>query len=142
MLPEKGFKSITIKENVYNSYKQLVHDLSKISLKRVTLSELLEWFLEVYHYWPELPRLSKWSAYDDKVGIMDSKDMKIIEVQIKNGNLYCLEDDSHSCMHVGFALALPEISKVMSMEVFHKAKKTKKDLQQEIENAKLDNIVD
>jgi hypothetical protein len=52
---------------------------------------------------------------DDSVILKDvRKDGKLIEVQIRSKNLKCLHDDSSECIHVGFALALPEVRKVLN----------------------------
>jgi hypothetical protein len=45
------------------------------------------------------------------------KDGRLIEVQIRNKNLKCLYDDSSDCVHVGFALALPEVRKVGQVDI-------------------------
>src|SRR3989338_3745875 len=101
----------------------------------------MEWFYEMYLYYPELPRFSKWKAEDDKISIVDSKKRKIIEVQLKDDDLFCLEDETNNCVHIGFALSLPEIWQLFSVKSFYKAKKTKKEIEQQIaqdiENRKL-----
>jgi hypothetical protein len=52
---------------------------------------------------------------DDSVILKDvRKDGRLIEVQIRNRYLRCLHDDSSDCIHVGFALALPEVRKVLN----------------------------
>jgi hypothetical protein len=38
---------------------------------------------------------------------------KFIEIQIKGRKPKCLNDDSFECIHVGFALALPEVRKAL-----------------------------
>jgi hypothetical protein len=42
------------------------------------------------------------------------KNERLIEVQIKNRNLKCISEDKFDCIHVGFALALPEVRKVLN----------------------------
>ena len=37
------------------------------------------------------------------------KNHRIIEVQVLNKTLKCITDDSDECIHVNFALALPEV---------------------------------
>ncbi len=37
------------------------------------------------------------------------KSGQLIEVHVKNKKLKCIVDDDFDCMHVGFALALPEL---------------------------------
>jgi hypothetical protein len=52
---------------------------------------------------------------DDAVIVKDvRKDGRLIEVQIRNKSLKCLYDESSDCIHVGFALALPEVRKVLN----------------------------
>lgn len=42
------------------------------------------------------------------------KDGRLIEVQIINRNLRCITEDKSDCIHVGFALALPEVRKILN----------------------------
>ena len=52
---------------------------------------------------------------DDSVIIKDvRKDGRLIEVQIRNRNLKCISENKFDCIHVGFALALPEVRKVLN----------------------------
>jgi hypothetical protein len=52
---------------------------------------------------------------DDSVILKDvRKDGRLIEVQIRNKSLKCLYDNNSDCIHVGFALALPEVRKVLN----------------------------
>lgn len=52
---------------------------------------------------------------DDAVILKDiRKDGKLIEVQIRNKGLNCLHDNRSDCIHVGFALALPEVRKILN----------------------------
>jgi gluconate kinase len=41
------------------------------------------------------------------------KDNHFVEVQIKGKRLKCLNDNSADCIHVGFALAIPEVRKAL-----------------------------
>jgi hypothetical protein len=41
------------------------------------------------------------------------EDQKFVEVQILEKKLKCLTENSYNCIHVGFALALPEVRKVL-----------------------------
>jgi hypothetical protein len=52
---------------------------------------------------------------DDSVILKDvRKDGKLIEVQIRSKSLIRLYDDNSDCIHVGFALALPDVRKVLN----------------------------
>jgi len=109
-MPKEGFKSVTLKEDVYNKYVEIVNNLNKTSSGKISLSEVFEWLLFIYGTSPvQLPRLSKWGLYDDRVSIMDSVENKIIDVKIREGSLYCMLCESEQCIHTGFAYALPEV---------------------------------
>ena len=55
------------------------------------------------------------SLIGENNGIITLKDFQrnttFIEIQIKDTNLFCVTDKTDNCIHVGFALALPEIRK-------------------------------
>ena len=54
---------------------------------------------------------------DDNILILKDarKQNKFVEVQIKNKKVKCLDDDLFDCIHCGFALALPEVRKALSV---------------------------
>jgi len=117
-MPTKGFKSITVKEEVYNNYKKIVEELNRMSSSKVTLSELIEWLLEIHTTWsPQYLRLSRWGGNisDGKISLMDSKEAKIVQVQVKENSLYCLSCKSEQCIHTGFTYALPEVSRYLNL---------------------------
>jgi hypothetical protein len=59
--------------------------------------------------------ISKVAFENDVLFLKDAKKLdRTIEVQIKNKKLKCLTDDDSDCIHVGFALALPEIRKALA----------------------------
>jgi hypothetical protein len=52
---------------------------------------------------------------DDRVILRDNKKRgRIFEVQFRQKKAWCLEDASGDCIHVGFALALPEVRIALS----------------------------
>ncbi len=57
-------------------------------------------------------------TYTDENNIVILKDARkqnqFIEIQIKGKKLKCLNDDSFECIHVGFALALPEVRRALA----------------------------
>jgi hypothetical protein len=57
-------------------------------------------------------------TYADENNIVILKDARkqnqFVEVQTNGKKLKCLNDDSTECIHVGFALALPEIRKLLA----------------------------
>lgn len=58
-----------------------------------------------------------YSAFEDDVLFLKGsrKENRIFEVQIKGKKLKCLTDDDFDCSHVGFALALPEVRKALTI---------------------------
>jgi hypothetical protein len=51
---------------------------------------------------------------EDIVILKDAKrENRLIEVQIRDGRLKCITEDKFDCIHVGFALALPEVRKAL-----------------------------
>lgn len=60
------------------------------------------------------PRIKKISVDNDRVVLLDSKVNRIAEVAIQNGAMFCQLCEEKSCLHVGYAYALPEIYKALS----------------------------
>jgi len=59
--------------------------------------------------------ISKVAFENDILFLKDAKKPdRSIEVQVRNKRLKCLNDNEFDCIHVGFALALPEVRKAMA----------------------------
>lgn len=62
--------------------------------------------------------LKKYAPYIETVSVgetivlRDHKVNKLAEIYFKNGTLYCTQDESNDCMHIHFALALPQVIKL------------------------------
>lgn len=62
--------------------------------------------------------LRKYAPYIETVAVAgtivlrDHKIGKVAEIYLKNGTLYCSHDESNDCMHIHFALAMPEVAKL------------------------------
>ena len=82
-------------------WKSLVNDLLQDVLDKENE------FLPLY-----APFLSKVVFEHDTLFIKDSKAGMTSEITLKNGRLYCNLDKSAGCIHVQFALALPEVAKL------------------------------
>lgn len=113
-MPRTGQKSLTVSEKVFEEIMQERQKLSTSSKTDVGLNMFLEYLLTLHREWSKkMPRLSKFGLYDDKVGIFDSKKRQIIEVRIVDGELRCPACESDECIHIGFALSLDEVRKLM-----------------------------
>jgi ferredoxin-fold anticodon binding domain-containing protein len=98
-------------EELYNSEKVKKPNLSFASF--ISESALIE--LERRNILREAQQISIVGFGDDSVILKDvRKKDRLIEVQIRNRRLKCISDDNFDCIHVGFALALPEVRKVLN----------------------------
>ena len=117
-MPQPGQKTVTISgkaltqlEDNYKLEKAKRPNLSFATF--VSDSALIE--LERRKILREAQFISLVGFGDDAVILKDiRKSGRLIEVQIRNKNLRCISEDKFDCIHVGFALALPEIRKVLN----------------------------
>lgn len=117
-MPQPGQKTVTVSgkalaqlEDNYKREKVKSPNLSFATF--VSESALIE--LERRKILREAQFISLIGFGDDAVVLKDvRKDGRLIEVQIRNRYLKCLHDNSSDCIHVGFALALPEVRKVLN----------------------------
>jgi hypothetical protein len=65
------------------------------------------------------PSLSKVGFEDNVLFIRDAKQGKTVEIYLKDRTLYCNTCESKDCLHIHYALALPEVAKLY----LHKSKK-------------------
>ena len=120
-MPQPGQKTVTVTGNVL---AQLEDNYRKEKAKRPSLSfaafvsesALIE--LERRKILRESQFISLIGFGGDAVIVKDiRKDGRLIEVQIRNKGLKCLYDNNSECIHVGFALALPEVRKVLNKQL-------------------------
>jgi hypothetical protein len=117
-LPQPGQKTVTVSGKVLaqleDNYKREKAKRPNLSFAAfVSESALIE--LERRKILRDAQFISLIGFGDDSVILKDvRKDGKLIEVQIRSKNLKCLYDDISDCIHVGFALALPEVRKILN----------------------------
>lgn len=117
-LPKEGFRSITVKDHVYNyfykkwkqreGYYQREHGVTSFAgFATWLLNRMLE---QEQAENPLIPRFEHFNIYDDHAKIRDRELGLYIEVLPKpKGELYCKHCDSTDCVHVQYALTVPEI---------------------------------
>jgi hypothetical protein len=117
-LPQPGQKTVTVSGRALS---QLEDNYKLEKAKRPSLSfaafisesALIE--LERRKILREAQFISLVGFGDDTVILKDVRQNgQLIEVQIRNKNLKCISEDKFDCIHVGFALALPEVRKVLN----------------------------
>ena len=116
MMPKGGFKSITISDTVYDrfndTYLQRKKDLAHKGIR--SLSGYVSHMLEERMYEDEVlakhaPLIKKISTDQDRVVLLDQMKNRIVEVTLQEDSLYCQLCEAKDCLHVGFALAQPEV---------------------------------
>ncbi len=64
-------------------------------------------FLQAY-----APSLSKLGYEDNILFIRDAKEGKTAEIYLRDRSLYCNVCESRDCVHIHYAIALPEIARI------------------------------
>lgn len=120
IMPKSGFKSITVSEYVYKKLFDVYEKSKKdLELKGITsfsgyLTSMMEELMLRYEVFAKYaPMLEKVTADENRIVVKDNKKNRIAEVQIKNGELYCMLDEKSDCVHVGFVYSIPEMYKVL-----------------------------
>ncbi len=118
-MPQEGQKTITMSgkrlielENKYDQEKIKHSALSFASF--IAEAALME--LERRQIIKEAPFVSLVGMADNMVILKDFRnEEKLVEVQIKEKKIRCLScgNKGHECIHIGFALALPEVRKAI-----------------------------
>jgi hypothetical protein len=57
----------------------------------------------------EEPRLKHFNIYEDHVTIHDRYLDRLVDVYFRNGKAYCEHCESFDCIHIEFALNIPEV---------------------------------
>ena len=119
-VPKSGFKSITVSEHVYRKFFDVYEKSKKdLEMKGITsfsgyLTSMMEEMMQKHEVFAKYaPMMEKLAVDDNRVVVKDNKKNRIAEVQIKNGELYCMLDEKTDCIHVGFVYSLPEVYRTL-----------------------------
>lgn len=118
LLPHSGQKTVTVSKKSFEKLNKLYvtertkqPNLSFASF--ISESALVE--LERRKILREAQLVSLIGFGDDSVILKDArKENQLIEVQIRDKKLKCITEGRSDCIHVGFALALPEVRKALN----------------------------
>lgn len=117
-LPHSGQKTVTVSrktfERLNKSYAAQRTKQPNLSFASfISESALIE--LERRKILREAQLVSLIGFGDDNVILKDArKENNLIEVQIRDKKLKCITEGKFDCIHVGFALALPEVRKALN----------------------------
>ena len=119
-MPKPGFKTITVKEHIFNKYYEIYKKAKKehkvresISFSGFITSMMQETMAKHEAFVKYAPFLEKIAVEQDRVIIKDNKRDRIAEVIVRNQELQCLLDEKTDCIHIGFVYALPEVYAVL-----------------------------
>lgn len=118
LLPQKGQKTVTVSGKVLSKLEG-IYKLEKVKRPNLSFasfiseSALIE--LERRNILREAQQISVIGFGDDSVILKDVRKIdRFIEVQIRDRRLKCISDNKFDCIHVGFALALPEVRRALN----------------------------
>lgn len=118
LLPQKGQKTVTVSGKVLSKLEG-IYKLEKVKRPNLSFasfiseSALIE--LERRNILREAQQISIIGFGDDSVILKDVRKIdRFIEVQIRDRKLKCISDNKFDCIHVGFALALPEVRRALN----------------------------
>ena len=111
-MQRKDIVPVDIKREVYNKISKIAE--SKETSIRKYVNEVLLLNLEKYEFLKiYAPYLSKVGIEGNRLTIRDEKaKQKNYDVYLHDSKLVCETDGSDSCIHVRFALCLPELAKL------------------------------
>ena len=119
-MPKPGFKSFSLKEDIYNELFSK-YGKNKETLKKKGINSFSAYLISILNesikniILPESTFFEKIFHDETSIAIKDKKKNKIIEISISKGKLFCNQDNSNSCIHIGFAYSLPEVLKLMKI---------------------------
>lgn len=116
-MPQKGQKTITLSGKALKKLEQR-YELESTKQPKLSFasfiaeSAIME--LERQQILREAQLISLVGFGEDTVILKDAKRVnRLIEVQIRAKRVKCITDDKFDCIHVGFALALPEVRQAL-----------------------------
>jgi hypothetical protein len=111
LLPNPGQKAVTVSGKALTILEQR-YRIEKTKKPNLSFAAFISEaaLMERRNILKEAQFISVIGFEDNTLIIRDlRKAGQLIEVQIKNKKLKCIADDDFDCIHVGFALALPEV---------------------------------
>ena len=115
-MPTQGFKSITVTDNVYDSFYQTwLKCKNELAFKGINslsgyITHLIEEVIKKNSIFTKYQQIfTKISVDEKRIVIKDFKINRIVELSNNYGKLFCLFCDRDNCPHVGFCWSFPEI---------------------------------
>ena len=132
-MPKHGFKSITVRETIYDKFYQIFFDQKeKLAMKGVnSFSGYITYSLDEMMRKDETfskftPKIEKISVDDKRIILNDILKNRIVEIQFDQNKLSCMLCNSDECKHVGFCESMPEVIEIQGYNAEHPRRRKKK----------------
>jgi len=117
-MPAKGYASITVSEGIYRKLKETYNKETSREKVKLSLSKWTEKYL-----WDVVEENEAWRGYmpflqeeeitEEGIFIRDNRLNRLVQLSIKEGDLFCDLDRASNCVHIGFAWSIPQVYRVM-----------------------------
>ncbi|CUR52651.1 protein of unknown function [Nitrosotalea devaniterrae] len=115
IMPQQGFKTLTIHEDVANKLIKIAKEYKNIDYS-IGISECVELLLDLRDTALEHGiRFQSLAYHDDHVIIMDYKLKKSVKVYYKKGKVECSLHKNDECSHAGFAYSLGTVQGIIAL---------------------------
>jgi hypothetical protein len=119
-MPKEGFSVVTITQDAYD--KAHAKYVQKIKAKEVEGKSFSRYVNDIImerieaddNLALQAPFMQKVGLQDNSIMVKDNKLGRIVEVQVHGKDLICMFDEKKDCVHVGFAMAVPEVYRILS----------------------------
>jgi hypothetical protein len=114
----EGWKTVSLRTELLQRVEKVREAKQEGKTRKIPLGTLVEDLLlpelerneALRHYAPFLEQVG---IEDDVIFLKDNRLLKIVELRVRDGDLYCDHDRRKSCVHIGFAWSIPRVYKVM-----------------------------
>ncbi|MGI0006803.1 MAG: hypothetical protein ACREAR_02260 [Nitrosotalea sp.] len=102
--------TVAIKDDVYEKAKSKAAEkgLTLVDYVNDVILQNVEKDVFLKNYAPHIEKIST----GDTIILRDNKIKTIVEVYLKEGKMHCSNDEDRDCIHVHFALGLPEVGRL------------------------------
>ncbi|MEM3670245.1 MAG: hypothetical protein QW767_00660 [Thermoprotei archaeon] len=109
-MPKQGFKSITVKEEIYEALED-IYNQNKTRLEHEgidSLSSFVTKIISAYIKQTSGARLEHFNLFENVIRIRDNKLGRIVDVDYRNEDMFCEQCESSNCVHTGYAWSVYE----------------------------------
>ena len=119
-MPKAGFRSITIKEELYDNVYALYQE-RKVNLRFAGINSFTGFCVNYMEsiinsdkiFSKYMPKFEKISIETDRIILKDNQKNRIAEITVKNSGLFCELCKKDSCSHIGYCYSLHEFYEVV-----------------------------